>query len=181
MRWLGPGRQSQCNVAPALAAAFAVLFSQPGHAFGGPPYLVPDNPSPSDAISVDILGDGCDILDTGVVPIQITQQRNAIIGTFFGGHEGDPENCIYGTGTQTYPVGSRPARSYTFSMTWNFFGVAGEVETQTLGILPLTVKAVPPPAAPTAAPTLGIAGFGILLLALVGFADRALRKKAQRG
>jgi len=165
------------RVAPQLVLLF-VLFARPARAFGGPPYLVPANPTPNDTISVDILGDGCDILDTGVVAIQITQQGNAITGVFFGGHEGDPENCIYGTGTQTYPVGSWPAGSYTFAVVWNYFGAAGEVETQTLGVIPFTVTGtVIPPTAAVGAPTLGIAGLGILLLGLVGIARWSLRKQ----
>jgi hypothetical protein len=81
------------RAAPLLVLLF-VLFARSAHAFGGPPYLVPANPTPTDTISVDILGDGCDILDTDVVPVQITQQENAITATFFGVHESDPTALV---------------------------------------------------------------------------------------
>jgi len=141
------------------------LCAQPASAFLDPPYITPANPAVSDNIFVNVYGGQCDLLNIGVVPPVVTKQGNAITILFTGTHEGDPEFCIYGIGTTTYPVDSYPAGSYTLEVDRRYLSFSAVWIQETLGIIPFTVSGVP--TQPIETPTLSSAGFASLFLVLI--------------
>ena len=149
------------------------LCAQPASAFLDPPYITPANPAVSDNIFVNVYGGQCDLLNIGVVPPVVTKQGKAITILFTGTHEGDPEFCIYGIGTTTYPVDSYPAGSYTLEVDRRYLSFSAIWIQETLGIIPFTVSGAPPQA--IEAPTLNSAGFASLLLILIVAARLAFR------
>lgn len=159
----------------ALLSVFLAQFTH-AQAFLGLPYLTPANPSPSDVITVNIDGDGCEALDVGVIyPPPITREGNALQVVFTGGYWTDPLDCVLGPGIQTYPLASYPAGSYTLNIIWRYPGLSG-MEQQDLGTLPFTVTGGTP-AQPVSAPTMGFLGLALLLLLLVGVVSLSLRKR----
>lgn len=167
------------------AALFAIVglafVGQSAFAFLDPPYLTPLRPTPSDTVAVNVYGGQCDVLNGGVVPVQITQQGSNITIGFFGAHETDPISCIYGVGTYTYPVGVYPEGSYTLTVLWSYFGGTGRVETQTLGVVPFTVSETVAPAAPVPAPALGWLSAAVLVALVMAASRRSLRRRSMAG
>jgi hypothetical protein len=158
-----------------LLALVLALCTQRAWAFLDPPYLTPANPIAGELVSVNIYGGECDIADDGVVwPPPVTQQGNAITILLTGIHEGDPEFCNFGIGTDTKPVGRFPPGNYTLDVERRYGTVFSEWTQETLGIIPFTVSAAPQQQ-PVETPMLSLAGLTALLLALVGAALRNLR------
>jgi hypothetical protein len=166
-------RRHQGLVAFALA-----LCAQPAWAFLDPPYLTPANPVAGELVSVNIYGGECDVADTGVIwPAPVTQQGNAITILLTGIHEGDPEFCYFGIGTNTKPIGRFPPGNYTLDVERRYGTPFGEWTQETLGIIAFTVSAAPQQQ-PIEAPTLNLTGLTALLLVLIGAVLRVLRKRA---
>ena len=156
-----------CRIAPVLALLFG-LFAEAAHAYFGVPYITPALPIVGDTVAVNIYQGGhCDFIDNGSYPgyPQVSQQGNAITILFTGTHEGDPEFCIYGIGTTTYPVDSYPAGSYTLEVDRRYLSFSAIWIQETLGIIPFTVSGVP--TQPIETPTLSSAGFASLFLVLI--------------
>jgi hypothetical protein len=153
------------------------LCAQRASAFLDPPYITPQNPTAGDTVSVNVYGGECDVLSIGIVPPVVEQQGSEITILFTGIHEGDPEWCYFGIGTASYPVGNYSPGSYTLDVERRYGNPFGSWSQETLGIIPFTVSGVPPQQ-PIEAPTLSMAGFGGLLLALIAVALLALRRKA---
>jgi hypothetical protein len=157
----------------ALALALGV---QPAWAFLDPPYLTPANPMAGELVSVNIYGGECDVADDGVAwPPPVTQQGSSITILLTGLHEGDPEFCYFGIGTNTKPVGRFPPGNYTLDVERRYGTIFGEWAQETLGIIQFTVSAAPQQQ-PVETPTLSGAGIAVLLLALVGVMLHNLRK-----
>lgn len=153
------------------------LCAQPASAFLDPPYLTPTNPVADELVSVNIYGGECDVADDGVVwPPPVTQQGSSITILLTGLHEGDPEFCYFGIGTNTKPVGRFPPGNYTLDVERRYGTIFGEWAQETLGIIPFIVSAAPQQQ-PVEMPTLSVAGLAALLLALVGVMLRNLRKR----
>jgi hypothetical protein len=164
------------STAVLLVLSF-VLFPASAWAFLDPPYITPANPVAGEMISVNIYGGECDLADTGFVwPPPVMQEGNKISILLTGSHHGDPEWCYFSIGTEIYPVGMYPAGPYVLDVERQYFNFAGVLVRETLGIIPFTVTA-PAPAQTEAAPTLGIVGVYVLLLALMAVAARHLRSK----
>ena len=145
--------------------------------FPGRPYLTPANPTPSDIITVNIVGDGCEALDSGVIyPPPITREGNALQVVFTGGYWTDPLDCLLAPGVQTYPLASFPAGSYALDIIWRYPGMSGAIEQQDLGALSFTVTGGTP-AQPISAPTLEFPGLASLPVLLLGVALMSLRKR----
>jgi hypothetical protein len=160
-----------------LLAFVLALCTQPAWAFLDPPYLTPANPVAGELVSVNIYGGECDVADTGVIwPAPVTQQGNAVTILLTGIHEGDPEFCYFGIGTNTKSVGRFPPGSYTLDVERRYGTPFGTWAQETLGIIPFTVSAVPQQH-PAEAPALSRAGLIALLLALTGAALCVLRKR----
>jgi hypothetical protein len=156
--------------------AFA-LCAQRASAFLDPPYLTPASPTAGELVSVNIYGGECDIADDGVVwPPPVTRQGSAITILLMGIHEGDPEFCYFGVGTETNPIGKFPPGNYTLDVERRYGTVFGEWAQETLGIIPFTVSAVPQQQA-IETPTLGDVGLTVLLFTLIGAARRVLHKR----
>jgi len=161
-----------------LLALLFVLFAQTAQAFFGVPYVTPAEPVAGETISVNVYQGGhCDLIDNGGNPNypQVSQQGNAITILLIGARETDPEWCIFGEGTSTHTVGAFPAGSYTLQVDLRYSSLEGWV-VETLGVVSFTVAGVPA-AEPIAAPTLNVAGIGILTLTIVGasvWASRSL-------
>jgi hypothetical protein len=159
----------------SLFALSIALGSSPALAFLDPPYITPMNPHAGDLVSVNIYGGGCDVADGGVIwPPPVTQQGSELTILLTGGHEEDPEFCYFGVGTFTAPVGIYPPGAYTLRVNWRYSTFSGWV-TETLGVIPFTVSAAPSQQA-IEAPTLSIAGLGVLALVLLVTMLRDLRK-----
>jgi hypothetical protein len=155
------------------------VLSRPASAYVGPPYISPAEPTANEAISVNMYGDECDVVDDGIVwPPPVTQSGNVITISFTGIHEEDPEFCYFGVGTGTYPVGTFPAGSYTLKVERRYGTPFGTWAHETLGIIPFTVTGAPA-AQPISAPTLSKAGLATLLLVMFGAALRAMRRRAR--
>ena len=153
------------------------LCAEPAWAFLDPPYLTPANPMASELVSVNIYGGECDVADTGVIwPAPVTQQGNAITILLTGIHEGDPEFCYFGIGTNTKPIGIFPPGNYTLDVERRYGTPFGEWAQETLGVIPFTVSAAPQQQ-PVEAPALTWAGLTALLLALVGAVLHNVRKR----
>ena len=161
----------------SLLALLITLFADPAWAFLDPPYITPASPTVGDEISVSIYGGECDLVDMGIDwPPPVTQEGSAITVLFTGIHEDDLEWCYYDVGTATYPVGTYPAGSYTLDVERRYMSFSGPWIQETLGTILFTVTGgAPSPPKPASAPTLGIAGLGMLLLTLAGFAVRTIR------
>lgn len=141
-----------------------------------PPYITPVHPVAGEPISVVVRGDACNLIEDGVVwPPPVTQQGNDITILFNGIREGDPEFCYYSSDAIAYPVGAYPAGSYTLQVNWRYGTFSGWV-IETLGVIPFTVSAAPSQE-PIEAPTLSIAGLGVLALVLVVAMLRDLRRR----
>jgi len=141
-----------------------------------PPYITPAHPMAGEAISVVVRGDACNLIEDGVVwPPPVTQQGSVITILFNGIREGDPEFCYYSSDAIAYPVGAYAAGSYTLQVNWRYGTFSGWV-TETLGVIPFTVSAAPSQQ-PIEAPTLSIAGLGVLGLALLAVVLRDLRNR----
>lgn len=141
-----------------------------------PPYITPANPVAGEPISVVVRGDRCDLIEDGVVwPPPVTQQGSVITILFNGAREGDPEFCYFSTDAIAYPVGSYPAGSYTLRVNWRYGTFSGWL-IETLGVIPFTVSAAPSQQ-PMEAPTLSVAGLGVLALVLLVAMLRDLRAR----
>jgi len=137
---------------------------------------MPAHPMAGEAISVVVRGDACNLIEDGVVwPPPVTQQGSVITILFNGIREGDPEFCYYSSDAIAYPVGAYAAGSYTLQVNWRYGTFSGWV-TETLGVIPFTVSAAPSQQ-PIEAPTLSIAGLGVLGLALLAVVLRDLRNR----
>ena len=160
-----------------LAVALAMCAGR-ASAFFDSPYITPANPVAGEAISVNIYGGECDLLDYGIVwPPPITQQGNSITILFSGIHEEDPEWCYYSVGTATIPVGSYPPGSYMLDVERRYMSFSGPWVQETLGVIPFTVSAAPSQQ-PIEAPTLSIASLGVLALAMLAAMLRDLGKRS---
>jgi len=158
-----------------LVVALA-MCAERASAFLDPPYISPANPIAGDLVSVSIYGGGCDLVYDGIVwPPPVTQQGSELTILLTGGHEEDPEFCYYNVGTHTYPVGIYPPGIYTLRVHWRYSTFSGWV-TETLGVIPFTVSAAPSQQ-PIEAPTLSIAGLGVLALVLLTAVLRDLRRR----
>lgn len=160
-----------------IAFAAAALFAQRAQAFIDPPYLSPEHPVAGETVSVSIRSGECDAILTGVVPPRITQNGNAVRILFWSSTDTDPILCNVPIGTGTYSVGSYPPGTYTLQVDREYFGAAGELITETLGVLPFTVAGIATP--PVAAPTLGGTAIAWLILGLVGLAALATSRTAR--
>ena len=161
----------------ALLALSVGLYPAPARAFLDPPYITPANPSVGTPISVNVYGGECDLLDYGIVwPPPVTQEGSKITILFTGSHHTDPEWCIFGVGTATYPVGTYPAGSYVLHVERRYASVTGVWIHEILGIIPFTVTG-PIPAQTEAAPALGVVGVCVLLMGLTVVANRQLRSR----
>jgi hypothetical protein len=159
-----------------LVVALAMCAGR-ASAFLDPPYITPAKPMAGEVISVNIYGGECDLLDYGIVwPPPITQQGHSITILFSGIHEDDPEWCYYSVGTATVPVGAYPPGSYTLDVERRYMSFSGPWVQETLGIIPFTVSTAPSQQ-PIEAPTLSIAGLGVLGLTLLAAMLRDLRKR----
>ena len=139
-----------------------------------PPYITPSNPRAGEPISVIVRGDACNLIESGVIwPPPVTQQGSVITILFNGNRQGDPEVCYYSSAARAYPVGVYAAGSYALQVNWRYSTFGGWV-TETLGVIPFTVSAAPSQQ-PIEAPTLNIAGLGVLALALLVAVLRDLR------
>jgi hypothetical protein len=157
-----------------LACALA-LCAQRASAFLDPPYLTPANPVAGEAIFVNIFGGECDVADDGLVwPPPVTQQGNAVNILLAGIHEGDPEWCNIGVGTQSFPLGFYPPGSYTLDVERRYMTVFGTWHQETLGVIPFVVSGIPAQQ-PVEASTLNVGGLAALLLALIAAAHLTLR------
>jgi len=160
---------------------FGLFFTlaRPASAYIGSPYLTPLQPTPYDAISVNVYSDQCDVIDMGITwPPPVTVQGSEITMLFTGIHEGDPEFCYFGAGISSYPVGTFPPGSYTLDVERRYVSFSGNWIQETLGIIPFTVTGnAPPPTMPVSTPALGTSASGILLLALSGFAAWCLHSR----
>jgi hypothetical protein len=146
------------------------MLAGPASAYVGTPYLTPLQPSPNDAISVNVYSDECDVVDVGIPwPPPVSRQGNKITILFTGIHEGDPEFCYFGAGVSSYPVGTYPQGSYTLDVERRYMSFSGTWIQETLNIIPFTIVGQPPQE-PVTAPALDDAGAGILLLALASLA-----------
>ena len=164
------------RIAPALALLLALL-AEPAWAFLDPPYITPANPTAGELVSVNIYGGECDIADDGVVwPPPVTQQGNSITILLTGIHEGDPEFCYFGIGTETNPIGRFPPGNYALDVERRYGTPFGTWAQETLGIIPFTVSGVPLQH-PIEAPALSIVGFASLLLAVFAAALMTLRAR----
>jgi hypothetical protein len=159
----------------ALTLAFG---SSPAWAFLDPPYITPANPEIGDAVSVNVYGGECDVLNIGIVPPAIEQHDADIMILFTGIHEGDPEFCYYGIGTSTFPLGTFPPGAHTLDVERRYMSFSGPWVQETLGIIPFIVSGAPP-THPVAAPTLTTAGLASLLLVLIGAVLRVLRARVR--
>jgi len=152
------------------------LCAQDASAFISAPYIAPANPVDGDTISVNVYRDECDVLDIGIVPPAIERHGSHIKALFTGIHEGDPEWCIYGTGTETVSIGSFPSGSYTLDVERRYMWIGGEWIQETLGIVPFAVSGgrLQPP---LEAPTLSVTGFATLCLFLLAAALLRMRRE----
>lgn len=159
-----------------LALALSLSFlAQTARAFIDPPYLAPEHPAPGEIVSVKIRAGECDSIGTIADYPRITQTGNAIRIVLWSTTDTDPILCNTPIGTGTYAVGGYPAGSYTLQVDRDYFGAAGELLTETLGVLAFTVTGgtVPPVSAPT------LTGFGLwmLVVSVLGLAAYRLRSR----
>ncbi|HKE47521.1 MAG TPA: hypothetical protein VKB52_05615 [Rhodanobacteraceae bacterium] len=152
------------------------LCAQRALAFVDPPYITPANPTAGETISVNVYRGECDVLNIGIVPPVIEQHESAITALFTGIHAEDPEWCLYSIGTETVPVGSYPAGSYTLDVERRYGNALGSWTQETLGIIPFTVSGMPSQQT-FEAPTLRHVGLGALLLGLITIAMLTLRTR----
>jgi hypothetical protein len=150
-----------------------------GVGFLDPPYITPANPTAGDAVSVNVYGGECDVLNIGIVPPVAEQHGREITILFTGIHEGDPEWCYFSLATESFPVGTYPPGTYTLQVDRRYSTVFGTWVRETLGIIPFTVTGAPS-AQPIAAPTLSTAGLAGLLLMVIGAALCAFRVRVCR-
>ena len=132
-----------------------------------------------DAVSVNVYGGECDVLNIGIVPPVAEQHGREITILFTGIHEGDPEWCYFSLATESFPVGTYPPGSYTLQVDRRYSTVFGTWVRETLGIIPFTVTGAPS-AQPIAAPTLSTAGLAGLLLMVIGAARPTRTATASR-
>jgi hypothetical protein len=157
-----------------MLALLPALFAPPAWAFFDPPYITPAQPIAGEPISVNIRGGICDTIISLPGYPKITQEGTAITILFFGVRNFDPEGCYYAVGAAAFPVGSYLPGSYTLDVKLRYIGGTGIFLVDTLGVVPFTVAGGPAPPAPVSAPTLGIPGLSLLLLALTGITTRCL-------
>ena len=124
----------------------------------GPPYLTPASPTPSDTIVLHALQDACNVLNTGLIPPQITQSGGTIDVLVTGDHESDPEFCFYGVGVADVPIGAFQPGSYTMQVTWQYPGIGGLFEERPLGELEFVVLPGEPSETIEAVPAMNTTG-----------------------
>jgi hypothetical protein len=144
-----------------------VLFScaRTAHAFFDPPFITPLDPVEAQPITFSIRGGVCDaIADREGYPIY-SQVGNAIHITYYGAHVLDSEQCIFGTGTGTFPVGAYPAGDYTLTLDLDYLDGFGRPANLPLGVINFTVAG----AAPSSVAVSTLGGGGALLMAIFLF------------
>ena len=162
----------------ALLVLGSALFSAPASAFLDPPYITPANPTSDDAISINVYGGECDVLNIGIVPPVVEQNGGDINILFTGIHEGDPEWCYFGVGTVALVLGRYPPGSYVVEVDRRYLTIFATWTEETLGVIPLTVTG-DPVAKPIVTPTLSKKGVAFLQLTLAIIALYALRKRSR--
>jgi hypothetical protein len=127
------------SVTGTSVALACIVFGRTAYGFFDPPYLTPALPAAGDTVSVNIHDGICD----GIIGIpgypQITQNGSSIRILLWSASYTDPILCNIPEGTGTYVVGSYPPGSYTLQVDREYFGDVGEILTETLGVIPLTV------------------------------------------
>ena len=152
-----------------------MLSANSAHAFFDPPYINPPNPIAGQPITFSIRGGVCDaIIGWPGFPIY-SQIGNSIHITYFGAHVTNIEQCIFGIGTGTFPVGTFDAGDYALTLDLDYYGPFGEPSTLLLGVIPFTVAVAPPIQGAIPTPTLNMIGCIALVLILIGMTIRRFR------
>lgn len=104
--------------------------------------------------------------------LEIAREGNAIRILFLGYHSTNSEFCPYPEFTTTGVVGVYPPGDYTLQVDLMYDSIFG-YRTDTIGIVPFSVTQ--PAALPLPAPTNGVPGLIVLMLAMVGIAAGRIR------
>lgn len=161
----------------SIAVRLALLsFGNSAHAFFDPPWVIPQQPTANDVVSVDIRGGMCDgIVEWPGYP-QVTWDGNSIRLVEYGVHETFEDFCIYPTGTLTEPIGTFPPGDYTLTVDFVYDNYPFGPATITLGVIPFTVTGTGPTAA--AVPSASFASLALLVALLVITAMSKLAARA---
>lgn len=122
------------------------LFSSAARAEFGVPYVTPSSPVAGEALSVNIYvhqQEYCDaILSIPGYP-QITREGGEITILFYGSRYESMDTCQYMPGLATESIGIYPPGTYRLTVNLRYGNAGGEFVTDTLGVVPFTVSAVP--------------------------------------
>lgn len=155
--------------------ALYFVWARNACAFIDPPYLTPADPVAHETVSVNINSGGCDAMLGGLPGWpQISQQGSSIRINLWSASNADPILCNYYPGTSTYAVGAYPPGSYTLQVDREYFGDLGGIESETLGVIPFTVRSAD--VLPISLPALNPAGIGCLAFMLFACARRRLQR-----
>ncbi len=132
-------------------------------AFVDQPNLVPANPVAGQTVSVSIRAGLCDAIVSEPGYPLVTQRGNTIRVLVASIHK--TGYCSFPTLTVTSPVGTYPAGSYTLQVDRIYTDASGQSVIETLGVLPMEVRASGTAAIPV--PALGPSGFAVLIAALL--------------
>lgn len=157
-----------------IAALLLALLSSTAHAFWDPPYIAPTNPVAGDAVSFGIRMGVCDNIFSQEGFPQFSRQGNEIRIVYAGAHWDIGPQCVFGTGTGTFPVGEFTSGRYTLSVDLSYIDFTGP-HVLTLGVVPFAVTDAAPAAIP--APTLSPLGLLALILALAALTAWALHAR----
>lgn len=150
---------------PILGALLGLFASLSARADLGPPYITPETPTQADTIVLHALQDACNVLNTGLIPPQITQSEGTIDVLVTGDHETDPEFCSYGSGVANVPIGMYSPGNYLMRVTWQYPGIGGSFEQRHLGDIEFVVVRDQPSGAIAEAPAIN--GIGAIALAIL--------------
>lgn len=164
------------HLASVWALIFMLFATPDAHAFFDPPWISPASPTAGEVVSVNIHGGRCDAIFQVAGYPRLTREGNAIHLLESGDHyeEGD-ELCVFPTGTLTRELGQFPAGNYTLAVDMVYPHPVFGPTILNIGVVPFAVSGRP--SEPLSVPAGGLFGTGLLLIALLSMALRALRKR----
>ena len=158
----------------AFAAILLLSGTRSACAFIDPPYLTPEHPAQGEPVFVKIHDGICD----GIIGIpgypQITQNGSAIRIVLWSVSYTDPILCNIPEGTGAYTVGVYPPGSYVVQVDREYFDAVGGIVTETLGVIPFTVRGSMQQ--PVALPATNVSALGVLAFAVFLAAAYTLRR-----
>jgi len=156
---------------PSLILLFAFV-TQTAHAFIDPPWITPAEPRAGEIVSVNVRMGICDATAEEPGYPQITRDGIAIRIIEFGTHRDSMDQCIFGVGTATDPIGAFPPGDYVLTVDFLYDNFPVGYTIVTLGVIPFTIGGTQPG---IAVPASNWPGLFALAFLLTGFGLRMLQ------